>query len=365
MLDHLFSSSWMMMTIFFVVLIISSIIAYGTNFFKNKIFNWIYKAIFIVLPFSPVILGIFIPINYGFSYEIPVMKIIDDKLCLLDKKEVGDDSGDWEEYRLHILNATTGEKLSRQFYKDIYDIGISHGDTLLLYSFWDFKLVDINSNKLIREINKEYLKNRFSELSLGIENWNYSRNKGEASHELTISITTKTAKTYYYEPFSDKLLTSELRQNLQPLSYGFSNDAVFWRDIKNKQERIVSLEYSKESNKIKHLKFESVAIANYSEISKAEFLEAEILEVFPDQKLFIMVSYETTDKLNFVLDAIGFDGNRKWNIKQSELGLTDKYTKEPQLNTAIQYHENLIFNCGGFIVSLNANSGKINWKQRV
>ncbi len=366
LLDHFYSSTWLMMTLFFVMLIITSIIAYGTNFFKKKIYNYIYKGIAIILPFTPLIFGLLVPVKYGFSYEIPVMCIINDKLCFLDKKEKGDDTSDWEEYRLHLLNASNGEKISRKFYEDISDIGNYKGDTILLNSYWKFILVNIKTNEPIRIINNEYLQKRFEELALGIESMDYTKNRAyDGSQSLTISITSKTAKKFYYEPFSDKLLDTSLTEHLPTLNYYFSNNDVYWKTINNKDQKIVSLEYSKGSAKIKYLKFESPAVEKSSMVSKNEYLEPKFLEVFPLQKIFIVVSYETTDKLNFILHAINFDGKELWKIKQSELNLTDRYSEEPKLHTAIRFKDRLIFNSGGFIVSLDASTGNIVWKQRV
>ena len=364
-LDHIFSSSWMLMAIFFVLLIITSIIAYGTNFFKNKILNWLYKSVLVILPFSPIILGMFIPIKYGFSEQIPIMYITNDKLCLLDKKQAGDEGGNWDEYRLHVLNANTGEQISRKFYKDIYDIGAIHGDTMLLYSYWHFILVDIKTNNEIKTISKEYLQSKFTELSLGIESMNYSKRDFDVYAPLVITITSKTAKTYYYEPFSDKLLSEELTRTPASLTYYLKDKEIYSKDAKNNEERMVSLDYTKGSNKIKHLKFTDEALNNSSEITKLDLLEPQIIALFFEQKTFVVVSYETTDKLNFILHAISLEGKEKWTIKQSELNLTDKYTIDPKLDAAINYSHNLIFSCGGFVVSMDINTGKVNWKKRV
>ncbi|MFN8254555.1 MAG: hypothetical protein U0W24_02625 [Bacteroidales bacterium] len=365
LLDHLFSSTWMMVTLFMVALIVTSFIAYGTNFFKNKYLNWLYKGFFIVLPFSPIIIGMFIPLNYGFSYFISEMKVINNRLCLLDKMEKGDDTSDWEEFRLHILNPETGTQISRKFYNDINKMGPDAGDTLLLYSYYNYILVNLKNNSLIRKIDKEYLQNRFPDLNSGIETMQYTENENNEHQGAGIAIVNKKAREYFYNPFSDKLSTDENKSILPGFNYQVDNNYIYHKGPDGKKELILSIENSKENYKIKRLRFGDPDHKSETGLYKKDFLEGEILQFFPNQRVVVVVSYETTDKLSFILDGISLDGNPLWTIAQEDLKLIDKYHDNPQLNSSTIYGNNLIFNSGGFIVSLQVYTGKINWVQRV
>jgi hypothetical protein len=90
-LDYFFSSFFYLAIYSVIFFTISSIVVFGTNFFRNKFINWTYKAIVVVFLLTP----IFLHNHHGFSDEITEMCIIGNKLCFLDKKHKSDETSDW------------------------------------------------------------------------------------------------------------------------------------------------------------------------------------------------------------------------------------------------------------------------------
>ncbi len=362
-LDYLFSSAWLLVITFFIVLFIFIIIS-EIKPFKNKLHNKIFKIISIIIPFL-LLFGLYmVPFSYGFSYEISAICLAGDKICLIDRTDRGDEGVDRIVYRLHVLNSKTGKKLSRHMYSGINDINLINSSTVLLFSDSNFILVDIDNNKIIKKITREYIQSRFHELSKGIESTSYEK-ISNVDPPAYITVTTKTAKTYYYNLLTDKLLENSINVKNKDIGYYINNIDIICKKEDNFENRIVSLENKYGSYNLKHLQFYDTLINKSSEIAKTDFIDPKIIAIIPEKNLFFVVSYETTDDINYILHAVDFNGKEKWIINQSATDLANKTIKDAKLNCVVQFENSLIFNWGGFIVSADVNTGKINWEQRV
>ena len=89
---------------------------------------------------------------------------------------------------------------------------------------------------------------------------------------------------------------------------------------------------------------------------------------------FLVKSYETTDKNNFIITCISYEGKQLWQIKQSSFKADDYFTRSNSTGrysytSTMDKHkmngDSFIFTIQGFVFSVDLNSGKTNWSSRL
>jgi hypothetical protein len=107
------------------------------------------------------------------------------------------------------------------------------------------------------------------------------------------------------------------------------------------------------------------------------FIYGTFLYNLPDTKQFLVLSYETTDKSNFIINCISSeDFTLKWQLKQNALDANDFFTKDNVTQTrrynytaTMEYPDvvgqSFVFAIQGFVFSVDLASGKLNWKTRL
>ena len=78
--------------------------------------------------------------------------------------------------------------------------------------------------------------------------------------------------------------------------------------------------------------------------------------MYGDAGVAIIKSYETTDKINFLLTGISTDMKQLWQINQKDLDNSN------ELKHSTRYKDNFIFNLDDTYYSINAQTGAVNWK---
>ncbi|MFH1347954.1 MAG: hypothetical protein ABIH22_04615 [Candidatus Margulisiibacteriota bacterium] len=94
-------------------------------------------------------------------------------------------------------------------------------------------------------------------------------------------------------------------------------------------------------------------------IAKVNKRPEPTLQVFPKLKKAIILGYETTENKHFILTCINFSGKKQWQIRQEQVG-----TEAFKLQYSAKYKDNLILVIGGYVLSIDVKTGKINWKTR-
>jgi hypothetical protein len=91
------------------------------------------------------------------------------------------------------------------------------------------------------------------------------------------------------------------------------------------------------------------------------FLDGEFLLFDKSSQVFITLSYETLDKINFILRCISTEGKLIWETKQAKLKVGNFFNKKPILEKSFFYQDNIVYYFTGFAFSLKTNNGEVNW----
>ncbi len=360
-LDGLFSS--VLFGTIFIMVTMFLFVGLGTmgfnGFLKTKTLNTILSVVMftmagLVLFFFSVFNGQYF--GYGYAFEFDQLMADEKYTCFLDNRPVGGSEGDEgiPYYRLHTLNTSTGKRISRKILGEQVSL-LSQENGILFYSqaknlvFWD-----IEKGAIKTELNKESLVKQFPEFVSGIDEFNYD------SNDNIIQISAKNGKKYFMEPYSFLLKDKkpESRPKIEK-AYWVENNVL--RQNNQNGYSLLQLEGKEGADKIKRIVNSKREALN----PELEFLEGKLLQVFPDTKQFLILHYTSTDKSEFILSSVSFDLKLLWQIKQGDLITNDYYTVKAEFNVSATAKNDFIFSVGGFVFSINTETGKLNWQNRL
>jgi hypothetical protein len=95
------------------------------------------------------------------------------------------------------------------------------------------------------------------------------------------------------------------------------------------------------------------------------FLDGQFLHVFSDLKQMVILHYETTENTDFILSCVSFDLKLQWQVRKKDLQTQDYFSKSTNLRLSAIHKNDLIFTVGGFVYSINTQTGKLNWQTRL
>ncbi|HWY36826.1 MAG TPA: hypothetical protein VNX68_19425 [Nitrosopumilaceae archaeon] len=266
-------------------------------------------------------------------------------------------------YRIHVLNPETGEENIR-FYAGTNAKLLDEQNNILLYKNDrdNFHLFDLTKNSPAQSYTKESLSAQFPELSSGIDKIQYENDDQPYSGSI-LSITSKTGKNYFFNPFSSKLTDSVSIQKKDQLN----SDPPDKYEIKlrNSENKVIEINLVNSPNSSVLWRLEAINNEQKQKDNESkEFINACFIAAYPDLGIILIKSFETTDENNFLITAISPDMKKLWQISQKQMEESD-YDSKHKNTASITFKSNLILNAYHFYFSLNAQTGKVNWKKSI
>lgn len=298
-------------------------------------------------------------------------------------------------YRLQGLNLDDG--------KIIYRISCRRYDHVLgcqnqivwlksAYKELDVRGIDIKNGETKLTVDEDYLKGKFHELQSGVYSCEYNTEtqlfdivskeaihlslnlltgkKEDANLKITVPARYNVASneiTDVYQTTKAKMEVEHTRLHLDSirdkqlqsnLTYA-QLDAEYEKlpDNAYKQEGFISLR-GEERQKLFNQKGE--VLNNELSFLMGGFVLYDSLT----QNSFI-ISYKTLDKIEFTLSCVSITGKLLWKAGKSDLHVGDIFNKNPEYTMAFIYHKKAIFVFEGFVLSLDKDTGSVNWLTRI
>jgi hypothetical protein len=267
--------------------------------------------------------------------------------CVLDYNERGESSESI--YRVYIIDTQSGEKIDRKYIgkdAELIDLRIN---TLIYRNKETFYFMDLNSRKITKKISKKQLVEKYEELKIGIDEIKYEKELNNY-----IYIKAKDAKIYYLNFYNDILLKEYKPNDIFP-KYLIKELYIAEVDENNINNTICSFN----STTTSELKF----VNNYINNSTSDTLLLPFFLNYHNKKqTFIVVSYKTLDETEFILTAYNKNFKINWRLEQNQIFNKTFFTRSNNINKSFIVNNDLIFNIGNLLYSINIDTGKVNWK---
>ncbi len=302
---------------------------------------------------------------FGYSDSVSDMIISGDFLIFRDFRK------DRRLPRLHAIDVNTGKLLYRThftepplFYRthleqapELYSI---QGSILFMRKGKDFCMYDIQNRKELMNYSYKNLMKNYDELSAGVETVMYKREYS------TLTILGKNGRYMYLDPFSGKMHKEPVKQiTLKDTEKYYLNYNSIFQKTDKSARRLIYLENIKNTHKTGVLRHEDIPIRNNG---SHEFIDPHIILQYPESEIFIIRSLETLNSKKYILTAFTMNLQKLWQIKQSALGagdlFTDLFRRDLMLFPWMKYQNTMIFAIGGFLFSIDARTGNLNWRNR-
>jgi len=353
-LDRIASSTLISMSLYLVLILGGILIGLFLNPFKKTKLRIAYM--FVIIGFT--LIPMFLTSHKGLVDNVLAFKIIQNKICLVDFNYYASDNGDYSVSRINVVDTKTGEKLNRTYLGENI-IWLDNQNNLILFQDYDrYVVYDIQKMEIVREIDFDYLTENFPELSIGIESITANKN--------CFNILAKNGKSYIYDAYANKTnvpcKASETEKN--NINYYYTDILSYYEN--GTEIQLFKFEAKNPNDLLKYIKTIPNSENQTVLTSKESFIEGTFLKVFFDKKLFLLKSYETTDKTNFIITALNFDLETIWKLDYSTLNPKDFYSENYKLFDEIYENDNNIyFAIGGFVYCVETETGKIVWKNRL
>jgi hypothetical protein len=349
-----------------LIFILSFLISVGLVAFIVFKFRLIKKGIvgigisILLLGFLVYLFSIYFSGDYGYvnaAYDFTVVK---NKICFIDNKKRAFTpyalQRSYDMYRLHIINAETGERIYRS-YIGLNVKWLKNKENIILYETkTGFDVFDIDKKAVIRSIDNNYLEKKFNELSAGIASKKYIKD--------FIIIDCKNGRRYYYEPFSDKIVNEPTPDYFSYKDYSFSESNITL--ITNGREKeIFRFKPKNKGESLKKLYFVDSIGKTSEKYSDESFIGGICIGFFPERDIIIIKSYETTDRERIKISALDNNLKTLWKIDNDILSPVDFFApKKPVVTKMVLENGKLFFAISGFVYSVDSATGKIIWRKR-
>lgn len=323
----------------------------GTLFY-GIIFLWLIT--FFLL--NPMFLG------YGHPVGVDGMMSAGGKVYVVDYILTGGSkvSGPAEYSRVHILDASTGEKIRRFNLGEHSTLFGIKGDSLIFHGDNLVNIFSSSKGNLIAKLNRKTLPKIFPELSSGIDHVMISYS--DKMLELTtmdgnhFNLSLQTAVLYPVKKNKEKKEYSPTKKIY------LQNDNEIKIDDQPGGRVLMELRGENENQEVRYIKNRDGKIAN-----ELKFVMGEFIAVSERQKCFAVMSFETTKKIGFILTGISLDGQDKlWELKQSELRPGDKNEYPLPVSWTLNNDSDVLyFAMKDEVIAVEILTGKILWRERL
>jgi len=358
-IDAIVSSTiiWFIIPFGIAIVVLVAMIWSDMSPIVNKI---IYVICFILMMF-PFVVGMWLKgiYGWGYAYNITELRTDDSHVYAVDSSISGGGriGGSSTNIRMRALNKKTGEPLYRQVIGRLLAYQMPYAvyeRPMAVDEHRSIGVIDLRSGE-IRKYDKESLTKSVPELSSGVSKWEYDDN------EHWIKIVTKKGEIYYMDPFKNEFFAQppQLRIDASPMIYKEIrvSDVQSWI-LKGEQVKQI---YTDDKQVLRNKK--EIHKLSDMPLTDQKFLLGAF--AYKDAQRVVIRHYETTDKANFTLTCLDLTGKTLWTLEQKDVGASDFFSHDPEFGQSTAADGNLIFSCGGFIISVNAETGKINWKSRI
>jgi hypothetical protein len=364
-LDTFFSYWYVNLGVLLVLLIIFYFIKRKYIFFYTSTSKFLSGVLFYAIIFlwiitffllNPMFLG------YGHPAGVDGMMFADGKVYVVDYILTGGSkvSGPAEYTRAHILDAETGNKILRFPAGDHCGLYGVKGDSLIFYGNNLVNIFSASSGKLITKLNRKTLPDAYPELSSGIDHVMISYS--DKMLELT---------TVDGNHFNLSLRTAELypvKKNKERKEYTASkkiyvhNDNEIIIDDQPGGRVLMQLQGEGSNQEVKYLKGR-----NGNVISELKFVMGEFIAVSEQQKCFVVLSFETTKKIGFILNGVSLDEQDKlWELNQSELRPEDKNEYPLPVSWTLNNDSDILyFAMKDEVIAIEILTGNILWREKL
>lgn len=301
-------------------------------------------------------------------------------------------------YRLQGLNCDNGELLYQKPIKGYHNL-IGFQNTIVwfqsVYKKLDIKGFDLKSGNAKTTINEDYLAKTFPDLSIGVYSCDYNSATNlfnvvskDANHTSINILSGKKndslqniLPTLHYEITTTKISdvykstkiikgNKNIRQHLDSIRDKQLKSNLTYAELDNEYEKLPINENNADAGIIAKLKGEEQLqlYNNKDELLNKElhFLKGEFILFDSLTKNIFILSYRTLDKLEFTINCLSsINGELIWKANKEDLKIGDFFIKNPTYIDAVIYKTSAIFIFEGFVLSLNKDSGFINWCRRL
>lgn len=174
-----------------------------------------------------------------------------------------------------------------------------------------------------------------------------------------LEIDAKNGQKYYLEPLTGKLFDKQPDNNILTRSgYRVTWYAVEYFNFNTRQTTRVLQFKSPYNNTLQRIEL----LRSAKTPPSLDFIDPKFIEIFSEDQIVIILSYENTDKKSFIITAYDLINNRNlWQLKQSIFDKSDYVHNNSTLNVFMKYDHDLIFNSGGLLIRADSKTGKIKW----
>ncbi len=302
---------------------------------------WLYFAwgfFFFLIMLNPGIFG------FGQVKKIDEAFIHQNSLIAIDHLLSGDGEGSqWEYYRLHGMNLTDGKKNFRVLLGQNYLNIFGFNDQTVLIQMTPHTLCGyhITTGEKIFEITAQALEEAAPELKSGILDYSFNLPTG------LLKVTTKNGLTYTVDPKTFSIVDAN--------SFAGEPYQPYQNQLKEFSEQNSNFSDFSLTDDIRKKLTKSGRILN----SELEFIDGQLLAIFPDLKIVTIISYDSTDHHTFTLSGLSFQGDLLWQLEENtDLKLITLSTPINPFTFAYNFNNHLIVLAGGYIISINAQNGK-------
>jgi hypothetical protein len=357
-LDFLYSDTIWMTVVLIVVMFLCVGFAFA-NPFRNKALNYIYKGFLYVFAFAFFMSFSFL--YYGYANSFEKMCVGNTTISLLEKYERGGEGGSENVCRLHLIDKTTGVLKERYYVGHSGELVGMRNDTICYMNNDDLILFDAIALKEIYKIAENEWATVLPEFSVGMERISSNQNSDSPVRPF-IHLECKNGKKYTFDPFSKKILDKDPGDIFLP---EFTKETYELSCQTSPGKKT----YYLKTQSINSGKLEMILPATESEklflrIDSTSYIDPFLLAIDTIRKCFVFGHYTTTDKDNFYLEARDFSFKPLWKKTPEDMGAVDKYNTL-DVNVRQYKDEILYLNCGGFVLAMNALTGKIIWNTRL
>lgn len=353
----------------YTLVVMGLLLAAGLVFRKQlwtarKYKGWLgafYFALFMVLFFLPAIIN---PNTWGFGHAVNIETLRTDGNTLVVLDYIMEAGGEGDDptpmYRVHLVDAATGEKKLRKLAGRGYElIGVGK-DAIVLERFnSELLYLDRSDGHEIAYINRETLPGMFPELAMGIDQMNID------NHAMEIYAVAINGKAYSVS-LADRTIREKTSRAISIRDTAGPAFLVEEHEIRDRkqygQPRIIGLHGKDWADKIRLLHAANDSVMN----PKLEFLEGRFIALDGMSRIAYILHYETTEKMKFLVTAVNMDNAQPlWQVRQAALPFETRELPPEIRWTFSPAQQGIFISANGTVLLLDGKTGKLKWSQRL